>query len=224
MNLPKNLENVQKKIANSLEKSVENARKINLIAVTKYFDADMNEKLYAIGQKDFGENRVEKFVKKCEKLSDKQGIVWHFIGNLQRRRVKDVIDLIDFFHALDSFKLAVEIEKRATKKIKCFVEVNVSGEGSKRGFKSAEVRNFINNLVDFTKIEVVGLMTLAPIDADKKDLIKYFGALKKLQKEIAALNLSYAPCAATSMGMSSDFEVAVECGADYVRVGQALYV
>jgi pyridoxal phosphate enzyme (YggS family) len=156
-------------------------------------------------------------------MGDFSNISWHFIGNLQRRKVKSVINEIDFFHALDGLKLANEIQKRAEKTIRCFIEVNVSGEASKHGISPEEVEQFIDSIATYDRIQVVGLMTMAPFDSTVEEQHQFFKTLKKLQENIEAKNLPYAPCTETSMGMSNDFSVAIQEGATFVRVGTALF-
>lgn len=223
MNLQDNLNSVRKKIVQSAMNSGRKLEDVHMIAVTKYFDVEINQHLYDLGVNEFAENRVDKFILKMATLAQYKDITWHFIGNLQRRKVKKVINNIDYFHALDSLALAQEIEKYACKSKKCFVEVNVSGEESKHGFSVEEVESFLQNLRLLSKIQVIGLMTMAPVDATDEELHEYFGKLKKLQEEMSKLNLPYAPCTQTSMGMSSDFEIAIEQGASYIRIGSALY-
>ncbi|MDR3156448.1 MAG: YggS family pyridoxal phosphate-dependent enzyme [Lactobacillales bacterium] len=223
MNLQGNLNSVREKIAQSAIHSGRKIEDVHMIAVTKYFDVGINQHLYDLGVSEFAENRVDKFILKATILAQYEDIIWHFIGNLQRRKVKKVINHIDYFHALDSFALAQEIEKYACELKKCFVEVNVSGEESKHGFSVEEVEPFLRDLCLLTKIQVVGLMTMAPFAATSEELHEYFGKLKNLQEEMSKLNLPYAPCTQTSMGMSSDFEIAIEQGASYIRIGSALY-
>jgi pyridoxal phosphate enzyme (YggS family) len=223
LNLQKNVTKVKKRIEKCAKEANNKFEDVHLVAVTKYFDVKINEQLYDLGLREFGENRADVFLAKVEKLKNRKNIIWHFIGNLQRRKVKQVINKIDYFHALDRLALAVEIEKQATKKIKCFVEVNISGEESKHGFKAEEVKAFINDLEDFTKIEVVGLMTMTPLSASQEELHKYFRQLKILQEKIVSLQIAYAPCTEVSMGMSRDFEIALLKGASYIRIGKALY-
>lgn len=146
----------------------------------------------------------------------------HFIGSLQTRKVKDIINEIDYLHALDRLKLAKEIEKRAEHVVKCFVQVNVSGEESKYGMSPDEVIPFIRELKDFKHIEIVGLMTMAPLTEDKIKLRQYFNQLRLLKEKVQSLNLSYAPCTELSMGMSNDFNEAILEGASYVRIGTKL--
>lgn len=146
----------------------------------------------------------------------------HFIGSLQTRKVKEVINEIDYFHALDRLKLAKEINKRAEHKIKCFVQVNVSGEESKQGVALEDVNTFIETLEQYENIEVVGLMTMAPLTDDESYIKSLFQSLKNKRDEIKALNLNYAPCTELSMGMSNDFHLAAEEGASFVRIGTKL--
>lgn len=146
----------------------------------------------------------------------------HFIGSLQTRKVKEVINEIDYFHALDRLKLAKEINKRAEHKIKCFVQVNVSGEDSKQGVALKDVNTFIETLEQYENIEVVGLMTMAPLTDDESYIKSLFQSLKNKRDEIKALNLNYAPCTELSMGMSNDFHLAAEEGASFVRIGTKL--
>ena len=150
-------------------------------------------------------------------------IKWHLIGNLQRRKVKLIVNEIDYFHALDSLKLAEEIQKRAEKQLACFVEVNVSGEESKQGISPDELLPFLESLASLTKIKVVGLMTMAPKDASADQIRKVFGTLKELRDLVQKKELPHAPCTELSMGMSQDFQLAIEEGATFIRVGTALF-
>lgn len=142
---------------------------------------------------------------------------------MQRRKVKSIINHIDYFHALDSVRLAQEIQKRATHKINCFIEVNISGEESKHGIRPEELTAFVHELADLSNVSIVGLMTMAPFDADDETIRSIFASLKNLQEEICSLKLKYAPCTELSMGMSQDFPLAIIEGATYIRVGTALF-
>jgi pyridoxal phosphate enzyme (YggS family) len=148
---------------------------------------------------------------------------WHLIGNLQRRKVKSIINEIDFFHALDSLKLAEEIQKRVNQSLDCFVEVNVSGEESKHGISPEELLPFVESLAALTKINIVGLMTMAPKDASVQQIRKVFRTLKELRDLVQMKKFSHAPCTELSMGMSQDFQLAIEEGATFIRVGTALF-
>lgn len=217
-----NLAEVNQKIEQACAQVNRNRSEVTLIAVTKTVDIQTTSELIDLGQVHIAENRADKFLAKQAALPSKD-IVWHYIGNLQRRKVKEVINEVDYFHALDSLRLADEIQKRANHVIKCFVEVNVSGEESKHGFALEEVRDFILSLQNHEFIRVVGLMTMAPFDSTSQQQHEIFKQLKQKQLEIEALNLSYAPCHDLSMGMSNDYEIAVMEGATYVRVGTALF-
>ncbi|ARJ51613.1 YggS family pyridoxal phosphate-dependent enzyme [Staphylococcus lutrae] len=192
----------------------------HVIAVTKYVTIDRAKEAYAAGIRHFGENRIEGFLEKKAALPD--DIQMHFIGTLQSRKVKDVIHQIDYLHALDRQSLAKEISKRAQHDVKCFVQVNVSGEASKQGISLDEVIPFIEMLASYAHIHVIGLMTMAPYTDDETYLKEIFEKLKNKRDEVQALNLSYAPCNELSMGMSNDFHIATASGATFVRIGTRL--
>lgn len=196
---------------------------VNVIAVTKYVDSyTVKELLDKTPVRHIGENRVEMFLDKYHALKD-YDVTWHLIGSLQRRKVKDVIDFVDYFHALDSVKLAAEIQKRATKPIKCFLQVNVSGEESKHGFASEEIDSVLEELAAFDKIVLVGLMTMAPFEASREELVAIFSETQRLQKELASRELPGMPFTELSMGMSGDYPEAIAHGATYVRIGTAFF-
>ena len=219
LNVQYNLEQIEIQLKTHCEKG--NISTLpNVIAVTKYVTIDRANDAYNAGIRHFGENRLEGFQLKKEALPD--DIVMHFIGSLQTRKVKEVINEIDYFHALDRLKLAKEINKRAEHKIKCFVQVNVSGEDSKQGVALKDVNTFIETLEQYENIEVVGLMTMAPLTDDESYIKSLFQSLKNKRDEIKALNLNYAPCTELSMGMSNDFHLAAEEGASFVRIGTKL--
>ena len=215
-----NLQKVRQEIQNSCALVSRNSDEVTLVGVTKSVDSSKMKELYDLGLSVFAENRGDVLLRKQAELIDYPKIEWHFIGHLQRRQV---INRIDYFHALESLKLAAEIQKRANHIIRCFVEVNVSGEVSKQGLRPEEVRSFIQELANYDKIEVVGLMMMAPYDSTKEEQRAYFTQLKKLQEEIHAQNDSNEACTQLSMGMSNDYQVAIEVGATYVRVGSALF-
>lgn len=212
-----------------IEQTVEKHRQDSLqettiVAVTKTVPHDVNRQLFELGQTHFGENRVDTLVGKLDALADIQSdITWHFIGNLQTRQVKKIINQIDYLHSLDRLSLAKEIQKRAKQPVKCFLQVNVSGEESKSGFTPSELDNIIKELAEFDKVSIVGLMTMAPIDATDSELADYFSQLKALQVEVQKANYTNAPCTQVSMGMSQDYPIAVAQGATFVRVGTAFF-
>lgn len=219
MNVRENFETITREIAETCKQAGRNADEVKLIAVTKYVTDVRVEEALEAGITDFAENRPQNYVERKGKYSDK---TWHLIGSLQTRKVRDVINEVDYFHALDRDSLVKEIEKRAEKEIKCFVQVNVSGEESKHGLTSEEAIDFIKSLEQYSKIKVVGLMTMAPFVEDEEILRNCFRRLRQLRDEVKGLNLSYAPCEFLSMGMSNDYKIAIEEGATHIRVGTAL--
>lgn len=219
MNVRENFETITREIAETCKQVGRNSDEVKLIAVTKYVTDSRVEEAIEAGITDFAENRPQNYVERKGKYSDK---TWHLIGSLQIRKVRDVINEVDYFHALDRDSLVKEIEKRAEKEIKCFVQVNVSGEESKHGLTSEEAIDFIKSLEQYSKIKVVGLMTMAPFVEDEEILRNCFRRLRQLRDEVKGLNLSYAPCEFLSMGMSNDYKIAIEEGATHIRVGTAL--
>lgn len=194
---------------------------VTCIAVTKSVSVERTEEALQAGITHLGENRPEGLALKQQHITDERA-VWHYIGTLQTRKVKQVVNEVDYIHSLDRLSLAEEIQKRATKKVKCFLQVNVSGEESKHGLSQDEVQPFLAQLASFSNIEVVGLMTMAPNVDDEQQIRNVFKQLKQLQQQVQALQLAYAPCHELSMGMSGDFEIAIEEGATFVRIGTAL--
>ncbi|MFJ6414009.1 YggS family pyridoxal phosphate-dependent enzyme [Terribacillus saccharophilus] len=215
-----NLKQIQQDINTAAAKTGRNSEDITLLAVTKYVTIERTEEAVDAGIVDLGENRIEGFLEKQAVIGEKA--VWHFIGSLQTRKVKDVINQVDYLHALDRLSLAKEIQKRAAKKIKCFVQINVSGEVTKSGVSPDETLAFIQQLAEFPAIEVVGLMTMAP-NTEKEDVLRsVFSGLRQLRDEVKAAGMLHAPCTFLSMGMSNDYTIAIEEGATHIRVGSAL--
>ena len=219
MNVRENFETITREISETCKQVGRNPEEVKLIAVTKYVTDTRVEEAIEAGIADFAENRPQNYVERKDKYSNK---TWHLIGSLQTRKVRDVINEVDYFHALDRDSLAKEIEKRAEKEIKCFVQVNVSGEESKHGLTSEEAIDFIKSLEQYSKIKVVGLMTMAPFVEDEEILRNCFRKLRQLRDEVKELELPYAPCEFLSMGMSNDYKIAIEEGATHIRVGTAL--
>jgi pyridoxal phosphate enzyme (YggS family) len=220
MKVVENLQTIKEMIELACEKSNRRPEEIKIIAVTKYVSIERATEALEAGIVDLGENREEGLLPKWEVLQDKPN--WHFIGSLQTRKVKNIIDKVDYIHSLDRLSLAQEVNKRTNRKMKCLVQVNVSGEGSKHGMAPDQVRGFIEQLKELPQIEVVGLMTMAPLTDDQQLLRECFQKLKALQLEVQQMKRDYAPCTELSMGMSNDFSIAIEEGATMVRIGTAL--
>ncbi|WNS77096.1 YggS family pyridoxal phosphate-dependent enzyme [Bacillus sp. DTU_2020_1000418_1_SI_GHA_SEK_038] len=220
MKVIENLKAIQHKINEACERANRNSEDIKVIAVTKYVSTERALEALDAGIIHLGENRDDGLLEKWEVIKDKP--VWHFIGTLQSRKVKNIIDKVEYIHSVDRLSLAQEINKRANKKINCFIQVNVSGEESKQGIHPEEVKEFIAELSHYPNILVSGLMTMAPLTSDDEILRSCFQKLKRLQTDIQELKLEYAPCHELSMGMSNDFEIAIEEGATMIRIGTAL--
>ncbi|XRG79660.1 YggS family pyridoxal phosphate-dependent enzyme [Rossellomorea sp. GAMAL-10_SWC] len=193
---------------------------VTLIAVTKQVSTEVAKEVLAEGILQLGENRFEGLKEKQEHI--KSDVVWHFIGSLQTRKVKDVIHRIDYLHSLDRLSLAEEIQKRAAEPLKCFIQVNVSGEDSKHGIHPNDVIEFARQLSEFDKVQVVGLMTMAPFTEDVTIIRNSFKGLKELQEKVKNLQIANISCSELSMGMSNDFEIAIEEGATFIRIGTDL--
>ena len=222
MNLKKNTELVFQQIADASQKANRNLDAVSVIAVTKYVDVQTAEALLPLGIHHIGENRVDKFLEKYQALKD-YPVTWHLIGTLQRRKVKEVIPYVDYFHALDSLKLAQEIQKRTDHVIKCFLQVNISGEESKHGFSKEELLELLPELAKLDQIEYVGLMTMAPFEADSEKLKEIFKETQALQAEIREKQIPNMPMTELSMGMSRDFKEAIQFGSTFVRIGTAFF-
>ncbi|MGG1678793.1 YggS family pyridoxal phosphate-dependent enzyme [Neobacillus sp. NRS-1170] len=220
MKVAAKLEQIRQQINEACLKANRDPEEIKLIAVTKYVSTERAKEALDAGIYNLGENRDEGLLAKWDVLQDKP--IWHFIGTLQTRKVKNIIDKVEYIHSLDRLSLAEEINKRAKRKIKCLVQVNVSQEESKHGLTADEAIEFIESLRPYENIIVEGLMTMAPFTDDEMVLRDCFRKLRELQDQIQAYNLEFAPCTELSMGMSNDFTIAIEEGATMVRIGTAL--
>ncbi len=223
MSIAHNLSIVKDNIKQACLNSGRSEEEIKIIAVTKYVDVSRIKEALHAGLTDIGESRVQDAVPKWEQTEGKGN--WHFIGHLQTNKVKDIIDKFDFIHSLDRSSLAKEIHKRAhgqDKLIKCFVQVNVSGEESKHGLSLEKVEAFIEQLAQYPTIRVIGLMTMAPYEAESEETRPVFSALKALQLSLQKKGWSHAPLNELSMGMSNDYTIAIEEGATYIRLGTKL--
>ncbi|WP_337193879.1 YggS family pyridoxal phosphate-dependent enzyme [Pontibacillus yanchengensis] len=220
MNVEDNFKAIQHKIQEACQRVNRIQDEVTIIAVTKYVSIERAQQAIAAGVHNLGENRLEGFLTKFESIANQAN--WHFIGTLQSRKVKDLIDNVSYIHSLDRKSLAKEINKRANRKVPCFVQVNVSGEDSKHGLPPEEVVSFVENLSSYANIEVVGLMTMAPHSEDQSYVRAIFSELRNVKEEIEAKKWGHAPCHYLSMGMSNDFEIAIEEGATHIRIGSKL--
>ena len=220
MKVTENLKQIRQQIIEACQNVNRDANEVKLIAVTKYVSTERAREALEAGIMNLGENRDDGLLEKWEVLQDKPK--WHYIGTLQTRKVKNIIDKVDYIHSLDRLSLAEEINKRANRMVKCLVQVNVSGEESKHGLSRENAISFIESLRPFENISVEGLMTMAPFTNDEQILRGCFRKLRELREQVQALQLDFAPCTELSMGMSNDFSIAIEEGATMVRIGTAL--
>ena len=220
MSVKHNLQTIQYNIAEACEKTGRNVFDVQIVAVTKYVSVARAKEAVEVGVVHLGESRADGFLHKYEAIG-KQA-TWHFIGTLQSRKVKQIIDYVDYIHSLDRLSLAEEIDKRAKRPVKCFVQANVSGEPSKHGLAPEDVLPFIETLSAFPRIEVVGLMTMAPYTDDEATIRRCFRKLRELKERVQEKQWPHAPCTELSMGMSNDYVIAVEEGATFVRLGTCL--
>ena len=218
MNLKSNLSEIHNKIAAAAEKSGRRKEDITLICVSKTIDAEIINEAVALGEKIFGENRPQELRDKLDKVD---GATWHLIGHLQTNKVKYVVGKAALIHSVDSIHLAEAINEKAEKEGICqdiLLEVNISGEESKYGLTMDEIPAIIKEISSFKNISFKGFMTMAPLGAPEEDIRAIFKTARTLfekHKEDGAEILS--------MGMSKDFEIAIEEGATHIRVGSAIF-
>ena len=222
--LQDNFREVEQRIEAACRRSGRDPKEVTLIAVSKTKPVEMLKEAYDFGARIFGENKVQELTEKYDRLP--RDIHWHLIGHLQRNKVKYIIDKVDLIHSVDSIRLAEAIDKEAQKHgltANILVEVNVAGEESKFGVSPEEAESFIEKIAGFPHIKVCGLMTIAPFVENPEENRPYFQRLRKLSVDIAAKKVNNVTMSILSMGMTNDFEVAVEEGATMVRVGTGLF-
>lgn len=221
--LVRNYDQVKANIAEACRKSGRRPEDVQLIAVTKYVGLETTRAVLDIGIEHIGENRVQEAVPKYEELGERG--TWHFIGHLQRNKVKDVLGRFTYIHSLDRHSLAKELSKRAKQRdltVNCLLQVNVAGEESKFGLAPGELTEFARAVAEMPHLRIVGLMTMAPFVNNPEEVRPVFRQLRSLRDELYALELPHIGVLELSMGMSNDYTVAVEEGATIVRLGSVL--
>jgi len=220
--IAENIKHLQERINAKCVEIKRNPKEIRLIAVSKFFGVDAINEANSLGVTDFGENKAQELRDKYEIFGDK--ITWHFIGTLQRNKVKYAVKAASFIHSVDSLMLADEIDNQAKKlnKIqKILLEVKTSFEDSKSGLNSnTEVLKLARHCSTLSNIELVGLMTMAPFTDDERIIRQSFVDLRKLKDEI---NQNGFDLSELSMGMTNDYEIAIEEGATMLRIGSAIF-
>ncbi|WP_448588084.1 YggS family pyridoxal phosphate-dependent enzyme [Thermocrinis sp.] len=221
--LCRNLEFIEEGILKACEKAGRRREEITLLGASKYADAEKIKQAYYCGVRVFGESRAQDLLKKLELLKDLP-IEWHFIGNLQTNKVKYVIDKVSLIHSVDRNSLAEEVQKRAEKVGKVqdvLIEVNVGEEKTKGGVHPEELEGLFEYCLSLKNLRVLGLMTIPPYEEDPERVRPYFVKLRKLKEKLEKeYNLKLIHL---SMGMSSDFAVAIEEGATIIRIGSLLF-
>ena len=222
--ITENLEQVRKNIDEACRMAGRDPKEVTLIAVSKTKPVTMLKEAYDAGARCFGVNKVQEIMDKHPQLPE--DIQWHMIGHLQRNKVKYIVDKVSMIHSVDSLRLAQTIEQEAAKHNVCvpvLLEVNVAQEESKFGLKMDEVLPLIETIADFPHIKVQGLMTIAPYVENAEDNRDFFRQLKKLSVDIEAKNINNVSMSVLSMGMTGDYQVAVQEGATMVRVGTGIF-
>ena len=223
MNIRENLEEVERRITAAAERSGRKRDDILLVAVTKTHPADMMNEAIRLGVTDIGENKPQEVRDKYESVLP---VKWHLIGHLQTNKVKYVIDKVCLIHSVDSVKLMDEIERQAEKHdidMDILIQVNISGEETKSGVSTDEVEQLLLHAGTLKRVKVMGLMTIAPKTDNSVTNTLHFDNMRQLFIDIQAKKYDNVNMKYLSMGMSGDYETAIECGANIVRVGSAIF-
>lgn len=222
--LAENLKEVERKISEACNRANRARKEVTLIAVSKTKPVSMLQEVYDEGIRCFGENKVQELTEKFDELPS--DIHWHMIGHLQRNKVKYIVDKVDMIHSVDSLRLAETIEQEAAKKnvvVRILLEVNVAEEDTKFGLRIDEVLPLIEKISGFSHIKICGLMTIAPYVENPEENRNVFARLRKLSVDINQKNIDNVSVKELSMGMTNDYEVAIEEGATMVRVGTGIF-
>lgn len=222
--IQKRYEEVQRRIEEACKRSGRKREEVTLIAVSKTKPKELLEEVYAVGERNFGENKVQELGGKYEELP--KDIRWHMIGHLQRNKVKYIVDKVELIHSVDSLRLAETISQEAQKRgciAHILLEVNVAGEESKFGMTPEEAPVLAGEIASLPNLRIEGLMTIAPFVEDPEKNRPVFQKLKNLSVDIREKNINNVNMAVLSMGMTNDYEVAIEEGATMVRVGTAIF-
>ena len=219
-----NYREVDRRVGEACIRSGRNRKEVTLIAVSKTKPVELIREAMDAGADVFGENKVQELCDKYEQLP--KTLHWHLIGHLQRNKVKYIVDKVDLIHSVDSMRLAEEISKEAEKKqtdVKVLIEVNVAQEESKFGVSVDETEELVREIAKLPRIHVLGLMTIAPNVSDPEENRSVFRTLKKLAVDIKMKNIDNVRMDVLSMGMTGDYQVAIEEGATMVRVGTGIF-
>ena len=222
--LKENLQEVEEKIQSACQRAGRDRSEVTLVAVSKTKPAATLQEAYELGVRVFGENKVQEIREKYEVLP--KDIEWHMIGHLQTNKVKYIVDKVRLIHSVDSLRLAEMIEKEAEKHnrvVDILLEVNVAEEESKFGLKTDEVLPLAERITEFSHVRLRGLMTIAPFVENPEKNRAIFANLHKLYVDIKEKNIDNGTVSILSMGMTNDYEVAIEEGATMVRIGTGIF-
>jgi pyridoxal phosphate enzyme (YggS family) len=225
MSIKENIDIILDRVARAAIRSGRKLEDITVIAVSKTVDAARAREAVENGLINLGENRVQELVSKYEQLSDID-VKWHLIGHLQKNKVKYIIDKVELIHSVEDLDLAMEINKRAIQHnliANVLIELNIGEEESKFGLQEESVYDFVKAMEDFSNIRVLGLMTVAPYSENPEDIRWVFKKMNEIFHKISAMNLKNTEMKYLSMGMTNDFEVAIEEGANIIRIGTAIF-
>lgn len=221
--LAQNINKVQQNIARAAAISGRKAEEITIVAVSKTVDVATVNKVIELGLTDFGENRVQELNNKTNAITNAK---WHMIGRLQTNKVKDVIDKVVLIHSLDRWNLAESINNRAElidTVVPVLLQVNIAGEKQKAGVEPNDVKHFLDSIGTLSRIRVLGLMTMAPEDEEAERARPFFKELYLLKEKLNKVKYPNVDLRNLSMGMSQDYEVAIEEGANIVRIGSSIF-
>lgn len=215
------LSRLRARIADAARRSGRDPESVRLLAVSKTQSADVMREAYAAGQRSFGENYVQELASKAEALADLGDLRFHFIGHLQRNKARDAARYAQVVESVDRPELATELDRRASRAIEVLVEVNVGGEAQKSGCAAADVGALLEHLRGCERLRATGLMAIPPAHDDPEASRPHFRAMRELFERLRGAG--HHELVELSMGMSADFEIAIEEGATIVRVGTALF-
>lgn len=225
MNIKENIDSILKKVDSACKKAGRDPNDITVIAVSKTVDSIRAKEAVEAGIINLGENRVQELTKKYQELQYTD-VKWHMIGHLQKNKVKYIIDKAVLIHSVESLSLAEEINKRAIQNnliSNILLELNIGEEDSKFGISQENVYDFVKNMEQFESIKVLGLMTVAPFCENPEDVRWVFKKMKNIYDKISTLNLKNTEMKYLSMGMTNDFEIAIEEGSNIIRIGTAIF-
>jgi len=216
MSIQENLSRIRERVERACLKAGRSPDEVTIVAISKTFGVAAIREAYEAGMHDIGENRVQEAEPKIAELAA-QGVrpTWHMVGHLQTNKIKTALNIFDIIHSVDSLRLAEAISRHAARPFPVLLEVSVAGEASKFGFSLEEIPSAVEAMCWLPNLDVQGLMTVAPVAADPEEVRWVFRSLREVRDRLGLRHLS--------MGMTDDFEVAIEEGATLVRIGRAIF-